>query len=72
MTSLDNALDTFLKTYASVTDTIKEKLVEAENKLNESKDQIFAEFEEKYGAEVAHYKEEIAARKEAMKKAIAE
>ena len=72
MTSLDNALDTFLKAYASVTDTIKEKLVEAENKLNESKDQIFADFEEKYGAEVAHYKEEIAARKEAMKKAIAE
>ena len=71
MTSLDNALDTFLKAYASVTDTIKEKLVEAENKLNESKDQIFADFEEKYGAEVAHYKEEIAARKEAMKKAIA-
>ena len=72
MTSLDNALDTFLKAYASVTDTIKEKLVEAENKLNESKDQIFADFEEKYGAEVAHYKEEIAARKEAMKQAIAE
>ena len=72
MTSLDNALDTFLKAYASVTDTIKEKLVEAENKLNESKDQIFADFEEKYGAEVAHYKEEIAVRKEAMKQAIAE
>ena len=72
MTSLDSALESFLKTYASVTDTIKEKLVEAENKLNESKDQIFADFEEKYGAEVAHYKEEIAARKEAMKKAIAE
>ena len=72
MTSLDNALDTFLKAYASVTDTIKEKLVEAENKLNESKDQIFADFEEKYGAEVAHYKEEIAARKEVMKQAIAE
>lgn len=72
MTSLDNALDTFLKAYASVTDTIKEKLVEAENKLNESKDQIFADFEEKYGAEVDHYKEEIAARKEAMKQAIAE
>ena len=72
MTSLDSALESFLTAYASVTDTIKEKLVEAENKLNESKDQIFAEFEEKYGAEVAHYKEEIAARKEAMKKAIAE
>ena len=72
MTSLDNALDTFLKAYASVTDTIKEKLVEAENKLNESKDQIFADFEEKYGAEVAHYKEEIAARKEVMQQAIAE
>ena len=72
MTSLDSALESFLKTYASVTDTIKEKLVEAENKLNESKDQIFADFEEKYGAEVAHYKEEIAARKEAMKQAIAE
>ena len=72
MTSLDSALESFLTAYASVTDTIKEKLVEAENKLNESKDQIFADFEEKYGAEVAHYKEEIAARKEAMKKAIAE
>ena len=72
MTSLDSALESFLKTYASVTDTIKEKLVEAENKLNESKDQIFADFAEKYGAEVAHYKEEIAARKEAMKQAIAE
>ena len=72
MTSLDSALESFLTAYASVTDTIKEKLVEAENKLNESKDQIFAEFEEKYGAEVAHYKEEIAARKEAMKQAIAE
>ena len=72
MTSLDSALESFLTAYASVTDTIKEKLVEAENKLNESKDQIFAHFEEKYGAEVAHYKEEIAARKEAMKKAIAE
>ena len=72
MTSLDSALESFLTTYASVTDTLKEKLVEAENKLNESKDQIFAHFEEKYGAEVAHYKEEIAARKEAMKKAIAE
>ena len=72
MTSLDSALESFLTAYASVTDTIKEKLVEAENKLNESKDQIFADFEEKYGAEVAHYKEEIAARKEAMKQAIAE
>ena len=72
MTSLDSALESFLTAYASVTDTIKEKLVEAENKLNESKDQIFTDFEEKYGAEVAHYKEEIAARKEAMKKAIAE
>ena len=72
MTSLDSALESFLKTYASVTDTLKEKLVEAENKLNESKDQIFADFEEKYGAEVAHYKEEIAARKEKMKQAIAE
>ena len=72
MTSLDSALESFLKTYATVTDTLKEKLVEAENKLNESKDQIFADFEEKYGAEVAHYKEEIAARKEAMKQAIAE
>ena len=72
MTSLDSALESFLTTYASVTDALKEKLVEAENKLNESKDQIFAEFEEKYGAEVAHYKEEIAARKEAMKQAIAE
>ena len=72
MTSLDSALESFLTAYASVTDTIKEKLVEAENKLNESKDQIFAEFEEKYGAEVAHYKEEIAARKEVMKQAIAE
>ena len=72
MTSLDSDLESFLKTYASVTDTLKEKLVEAENKLNESKDQIFADFEEKYGAEVAHYKEEIATRKEAMKKAIAE
>ena len=72
MTSLDSALESFLTAHASVTDTIKEKLVEAENKLNESKDQIFADFEEKYGAEVAHYKEEIAARKEAMKKAIAE
>ena len=50
----------------------KYQLVEAENKLNESKDQIFADFEEKYGAEVAHYKEEIAARKEEMKQAIAE
>ena len=72
MTSLDSALESFLTAYASVTDTIKEKLVEAENKLNESKDQIFADFEEKYGAEVAHYKEEIAARKEVMKQAIAE
>ena len=72
MTSLDSALESFLTAYASVTDTIKEKLVEAENKLNESKDQIFADFEEKYGAEVAHYKEEIAARKEKMKQAIAE
>ena len=72
MTSLDSALESFLTAYASVTDTIKEKLVEAENKLNESKDQIFADFEEKYGAEVAHYKEEIAARKEKKKKAIAE
>ena len=72
MTSLDSALESFLTAYASVTDTIKEKLVEAENKLNESKDQIFADFEEKYGAEVAHYKEEIATRKEAMKQAIAE
>ena len=72
MTSLDSALESFLTAYASVTDTLKEKLVEAENKLNESKDQIFADFEEKYGAEVAHYKEEIAARKEVMKQAIAE
>ena len=52
--------------------TLQEKAKEAETFINEKKDAFFEKFEEKYKDDIARMKEDVLARKQALKDAIAQ
>ena len=52
--------------------TLQEKAKEAETFINEKKDAFFGKFEEKYKDDIARIKEDVVARKQALKDAIAQ
>ena len=52
--------------------TLQEKAKEAETFINEKKDAFFEKFEEKYKDDIVRIKEDVTARKQALKDKIAQ